>query len=439
MVCATRRALPVPDRIFDAAPELHAEADVERTRYRRLHLEGPSNEDSGWQYLAPIDRAIEVHDAGDIDPTAIPPRGWLLGTTFCRKFISGLVAEGAAGKTAIRYAQYLAAATGRPLTCEPVHQRSRVLICCLEDDLDEVKRRIAAAMIHHGVTSAEVKGSLLYSTPRGLKLLQVDPRVGCVVGTLYFELREKIDKLEIDIVGIDPFVKAHGVEENDNNLIDRVCIMLAELADQFNCAIDIVSHARKGAATPGDADRDRGASSKRDAGRLMRTVTAISAAEAEVWGVPSEFQRALVRVDDAKVNITPQSTSAMWFKLVGVPLGNRTTLYPNGDNVHTVERWFPPDIWAEITDVVANEILDKIDRGPEDGRRYSPAQQAKDRAAWPVVVDFCPTLTEEQAKKVIATWLANGVLVQKEHVDPKDRHKKPGLFSGERPGNKWTS
>src|SRR5437868_11088070 len=84
MVCATRRALPVPDRIFDAAPELHAEADVERTRYSRLHLEGPSNEDSGWQYLAPIDRAIEVHDAGDIDPTAIPPRGWLLGFSSSR-------------------------------------------------------------------------------------------------------------------------------------------------------------------------------------------------------------------------------------------------------------------------------------------------------------------------------------------------------------------
>ena len=55
----------------------------------------------------------------------------------------------------------------------------------------------------------------------------------------------------------------------------------------------------------------------------------------------------------------------------------------------------------------------------------------------PVVVDFCPTLTEEQAKQVIATWLANGTIVQKEHVDPKDRHKKPGLFIGERPGNKW--
>jgi hypothetical protein len=37
---------------------------------------------------------IEVHNAGDIDPTKIPPRGWLLGTTFCRQFISGLNAAG---------------------------------------------------------------------------------------------------------------------------------------------------------------------------------------------------------------------------------------------------------------------------------------------------------------------------------------------------------
>jgi len=38
---------------------------------------------------------IEVHNAGAIDPTKIPPRGFLLGTTFCRKFISGLNSAGA--------------------------------------------------------------------------------------------------------------------------------------------------------------------------------------------------------------------------------------------------------------------------------------------------------------------------------------------------------
>lgn len=87
--------------------------------------------------------------------------------------------------------------------------------------------------------------------------------------------------------------------------------------------------------------------------------------------------------------------------------------------------------------MVANRILDKIDQGPEPGRRYSPATQAKDRAAWHVVMDQCPELNEDQAKKVIAKWTEIGVLVVREHTDSKDRHKKPGLLIGKRPGDSW--
>jgi RecA-family ATPase len=244
-----------------------------------------------------LDDPVQIHDASDIAMTEIPPRGWLLGTTFCRKFIAGLIAEGGAGKTAIRYAQYLACASGRnDVTGEHVHHRGRSLIVCLEDNLDEVRRRIGAAMLHHGVTPAEVRGFLFYCAPRGLKLLQTDPRGARTVGTLHEELRATIEKLKIDIVGIDPFVKAHSVEENDNNAIDQVCIMLADIGDEFDCAIDIVSHARKGAAIPGDADRDRGASAKKDAGRLIRTVTGMTPDEACLFGVDAAERPRLVRV-----------------------------------------------------------------------------------------------------------------------------------------------
>ena len=93
---------------------------------------------------------VVVCNAGDIDPTKIPPRGWLLGTTFCRGFISGLNAGGSGGKTTVRYTQYLAVATSKPITGEHVHVRGRVLIVCLEDNLAEVQRRVAACMLHHG-------------------------------------------------------------------------------------------------------------------------------------------------------------------------------------------------------------------------------------------------------------------------------------------------
>jgi RecA-family ATPase len=318
------------ERIWDDDPELAAAAAAER---RKMNGQAPH-------------LPLEVFDAGDIEIAKIPPRKHLLGTTFCRKFLSGLISEGGTGKTAIRYVQYLSAASGHELSGEYVYVRCRVLIVCLEDDLDEVRRRIAAAILHHQVTPAEIKGWLFYCTPHGLKLLQTDPRGIRTIGQLDTELRAIIRERRIDLVGIDPFIKAHGVEENDNNAIDEVCNMLAAIADEFDIAIDLVSHARKGSATPGDADRDRGASSKRDAGRLMRTATGMTVSEAATFKVDEKDRPSLVRVDDAKVNLTPKSHQAVWFKLVGCAIGktNVDPLYPSGDNVQTVIRWYPPDV-----------------------------------------------------------------------------------------------
>ena len=64
-------------------------------------------------------------DAGD-DTEPPPPRAWLLGNVFARRFISSLLAEGGTGKTAVRYAQYLSLVTGKPLTGEYLFQRCRV-------------------------------------------------------------------------------------------------------------------------------------------------------------------------------------------------------------------------------------------------------------------------------------------------------------------------
>ena len=103
--------------------------------------------------------------ADDIEPPS--PRGWLLGRTFCRGFVSSLVGPGAGGKTALRYAQLLSCACGRSLTGEHVHQRCRVLIVSLEDDAAELRRRILAALLHHKVEREELRGWLFLSAPGG--------------------------------------------------------------------------------------------------------------------------------------------------------------------------------------------------------------------------------------------------------------------------------
>ena len=45
-----------------------------------------------------------------MDDDPISPRGWLLGNAFCRSYLSSIIADGGAGKTALRIAQCLSLA-----------------------------------------------------------------------------------------------------------------------------------------------------------------------------------------------------------------------------------------------------------------------------------------------------------------------------------------
>jgi AAA domain len=367
----------------------------------------------------------DVWDAGN-DDYNIPPRGWLLGTIFCRKFLSSLIADGGVGKTALRIAQLISLALGRSLTGEHVFLRCHVLIVSLEDDRDELRRRVHAVMLKYGITPEDIKGWLFLVAPKGLKLAEMLD--GSPQGSeLEHLIRGEISSRKLDIVSLDPFIKSHGLDENSNGAIDYVCGLLASIASDLNCAIDFPHHTNKGIATPGDANKGRGASSMKDAARLVHTLTPMTEDEAKPFALSEADRRFLIRMDSGKVNIAPPSTKATWFKLVGVPLGNGNDLYKAGDHVQTVEPWHPPDTWVDLDSPLLNRILDQIDRGMDDGQRYSGAASATGRAAWKVVQDLAPDKTERQCRDVIAAWVKSGTLFAEEYEDPVQRRPRSGL------------
>jgi len=371
------------------------------------------------------DEGLGECDAGD-DTEKPPPRHWLLGNQFCRKFLSGLFAPGATGKSALRLAQYLSLATGRELTGEHVFRRCRVLVVSLEDDHDEMRRRILAARLHYNISLDELKGWLFYATPKGLKLAEMKGG-SRQIGLLEKRLRAAIERRKPDLVGLDPFVKLHALEENDNGAMDFVADLLVTLAIEYDIAVDAPHHTKKGQLTPGDADSGRGASSMRDAGRLMYTLSTMDEAEAKAFGIDPEQRHAYVRLDKGKVNLVPPARTATWFKLVGIRLDNGTADYPNGDEVQTVEPWKPPKIWEGLSSVSLNAALTDIDAGLENGQRYSSAPPARDRAAWRVVQGHCPDRTEQQCREIIRAWIKNGVLYDDDYDDPVDRKTRRGL------------
>jgi phage/plasmid primase-like uncharacterized protein len=366
-------------------------------------------------------------DAGTANYDDIPPRGWLLGNTFCRGFVSGLISEGAGGKTALRLVQCLAVATGRPFTGEHVFVRGRVLLLVLEDGRAEILRRLRAAMLHHDIVADDIRGQLFVATLEsfGAKLATVI-NGQIETGALKADIEAVISQRKIDLVVIDPLKKAHGVNENDNNQMDFVVAMLAEMAINHDCAVDTPYHASKGGPSPGNADKGRGASAYKDGGRLIYTLSPMLNADAERFGVDEHERRLLRRLDDAKNNLSPPGDT-QWFRLVNVAIGNATATYPNGDHVQTVEPWVPPATWGGASYATLNAILTEIDQGLPDGSLYSNQPKVGDRAAHLVVQRHLPDKTEGQAREIIRTWIKNGVLLSVDYQDPATRKTRKGL------------
>jgi hypothetical protein len=74
------------------------------------------------------------------------------------------------------------------------------------------------------------------------------------------------------------------------------------------------------------------------------------------------------------------------------------------------------------------KILDQIEAGFPDGTRYSNAPNAKTAAAWRVVAEHASGKQEAECRKVIATWIKSGLLIEKKYRHPTRRAEVVGLW-----------
>ena len=353
------------------------------------------------------DGFLDTCDVGD-ELMGLDPREWFLGNVFCRQYISSVVAAGGTGKSALRLLQFMSIASGKPLSGEFIFKRSRVLLISLEDDKNEINRRIKAVLLWyarapHFLKREDLAGYLYFATPKQLaKLAMLDSRRARVYGVLEKQIREAIKRLKIDLVSLDPFVKTHGLEENSSGDMDFVCDLLARIAVEENVAVDSPHHVHKGTIEPGNADAGRGSSGIRDAARLVFTLVSMTEEEAQEFNVPLDQRRYYVRFDPAKINIAAPPQRATWFKLESQPINNGNATYPNGDTVQVAVPWKPQTPFDDIETPIINRILDEIAAGFDDGaRRYSSAPAAKDRAVYPVIQKYVSEKNDTQCRRII--------------------------------------
>lgn len=394
------------------------EAEAERARYRET--------ENG------TGQTIWVDD-DEWDESKLPVRPWAVPGYALRGAVTLVVGPPSAKKSTLMLTWSCAYALGRPHgNFRPVTDGTVVVYNC-EDNRDEQRRRLSAVLRQFEAGPVDIKGLIVRTGPDGLgTLFARDAERGCVVNTpSMVALRSLLAERRPGLLIADPLAELHDAGENDNTALRVIIAEFRALAIEFDLAVILVHHSRKGTVSPGDPDSARGGSSIIGAARVVLTCLTMSEEDAEAFGLPKDRKSRsyFMRLDDAKQNYAGIG-DAQWYE---------TTLYTlgNGEIVPSLASWQPPDMWAAISTMVANQILDEIDVGLESGtRRYTHVSAAEDRAAWKIVTRFVPSLNEKQARKVILTYVDNGVLFSKEYDDPKDRKPRKGLYLNEarRPG-----
>lgn len=375
------------------------------------------------------------------DEAKIEPRRWIYAHHYLRSFVSVLASAGGIGKTSLQIVEALAIVTGRPLLGEEVKERTNVWIVNLEDPLEEIQRRVLAAMRHYGIKPAEVRGRLFVNAGRDFSLkFGIQTRDGVLPNTKLVEyLCAKIPEKQIGCVFIDPFVGAHSINENDNMAVNAIVAEIRRVADETKAAIGLVHHIRKGNGEDASIDSVRGAGSLIGAARAARVVNRVSEDDALKLGVGEDQAKGIFRVDDGKANLAPPADKAVYRQMVGVKI-------ENGEWVGVCVPFELPDEWKGMTDKVVNDMLRMIDLGPKtsDGSQeyYSIRPQDKDRFVGRVITTYAfedpkHTKNEGQAKRIVKTWHERGLLEEFEYRSEAQRKERKGVRAVGRVGDQF--
>ncbi|TNC61829.1 AAA family ATPase [Rubellimicrobium roseum] len=354
------------------------------------------------------------------DPATLPPRAWVYGQHLLRGQMSCTVGPSGIAKSSHGIVEALAMASGRALLEDRPVGKLCVWLYNLEDPLDELDRRITAAMLHHGIKPEEIGGRLFRDSGRQHPLCTATQvRQGTRIEPAAMDrLEMQIRVRGVDVLIVDPFVSSHQVNENDNGAIDLVAKEWAALADRCNCAIELVHHTRKLSGEEATSESSRGASALLGAARSARVLNPMSNAERDKAGLKND-PAPYFSVTRDKANLAPPG-KRVWRRVASVDLGN-------GDSVGVVEAWEWPDPFEDVS--VADLLA--VQRAI-DGKHPRKDAQANDWAGHIVaeVLGLDADSDKSRIKQLLAAWIKSGALQEERLPDGKSR-KRPCLEVGE--------
>ncbi|WP_426437533.1 AAA family ATPase [Bradyrhizobium genosp. P] len=366
-------------------------------------------------------------------------RRTLYGYDLVRGELTVLGSPGGGGKSSLAIGMMVSIAVGKELLKEEIRGHDlKVLIINAEDSTEEIRRRVWAFCVAHGVSEHELDRLSVAGADnpcvQGLSLLRTNLKGQSELDEAGFSmLKDALQALSPDVIVLDPLVAlCAGGNMNDNSSMSLVMRALKRLAGDFDCAALIVHHTRKGGDV-GSADAISGAASIVNLARRAIMPVPLSAEEAAALGILPSQRASYIKLVDAKSNLVPRSTDLPLYRLRSVELPNaEPSIYPFGDNVQAIVRELQPSqaAGAGSTDdqKIRQAILDLVKRGKTiDGKAYpyspSTAGAANERCIMEDAVTSAQAVTaprqwvpgdlEALVKAMIKNLLKEGALASR--------------------------
>ena len=279
-----------------------------------------------------LPRLITLSSLRSVDRSTLPPREWLIEPRSPRGAVTQCVGEPAISKSTFMIRDALICATGREdilrgseaLSPERLHRRGPALIYNNEDSMEEMKRRLGAAMDHYGLREADMVHPVhLWSgIEESLFIMERGAERGPLVRAIgYEQLREAIILTKAVFVALDPQASlGRGAIENDTNDMNDLLQCLATLAAELGVCITVVHHTAKATrGNAGDMGAGRGAFSAVAKVRAMYTLCAVDEDDRAAWGYPpGEY----IRLDYGKSSYGAKARVPLVFRRLSVAVGN---------------------------------------------------------------------------------------------------------------------
>lgn len=358
----------------------------------------------------------------EIDPATIPPREWLYGNHYIRKFASVTVAPGGLGKSTLVLVECIAMATGRALLGIRPSSMLKVVYFNAEDPRDEIERRVLAVCKHFDIPQRELVGQLFIASGRDQELILAKGDAGDIVEPVFQLIERYCEAESIDVVALDPLANMTDAPET-NDVFRRLGRRLSLLADRMNVSVELVHHTRKLNGAEATVEDSRGGSALIGAVRAGRALNPMSPDEAARAGLDTHIDH--FRIEAAgKNNLSRSAPQSTWLRRVGVQIGN-------GDEVAAIEPWQWPDAFEGVT-------VDHVKRMQAMVDAKDPAPRASVKSPdWVgyIIIDALNLDAESaadiaRAKQLLKTWLKESVLQETKIYSGRDGREVPVVIVG---------